>query len=837
MLQNNNKRFIKTLSQSCLKASRSRNIIAVIAIILTTMLFTSVATVLQGSMYCYKQQTIRQSGSQAMVSLKYMPQKKAEQIMENPAFKDVGAMRFVGTGTDPRLTRMAVNVSQIDEILYKMNFMELKEGKLPQTADQVVLDTVTMDLLKLPHETGVSFDLHYEVNGKEKVKQVQVSGFWEGEKNASMTYIGVSKSFADSALSGVSNPRPGEAKAGALVIMGTLKDDTHIQEQLDSIVQSAGYDPAAEVGEADFIKANVNPAYERVDTVDPGLVAGVIGAAILILLAGYLIIYNIFQISVLKDIRLYGQLKTIGASPKQLAYIVKRQGIKLSIIGIPAGLIFGWLLGNGLLPLIMQTLDGKTAYFVPPNIWVMVISGLFALFTVWISCQRPGRTAAKISPIEALRYSGQKESKKTVKSGKESRMRIAQMAIANLTGSKGKTALVVLSIALSIVIFNSVLNFTGSFDQNTFVKGRVAADFAASSSDSGRGDESNYMLSQDFVRFIQTQPQVKDLSNVYYYHDTSGNIEETASVKTRNGKPYEDENDSGGKQVYGFDENALKRCKVFDGKLDLEKFASGKYVLEIGYLDDKGQEADMDGFTLRPGDRISVDFHGKQREYEVMACVAVQYSMLYDASYGDYAGLLLTAEQFQSLYPEANRPIRCIFDAQEGKFGALKEAIEGYQDRPGANIRVISRESVDKDFKELKQTFSMSGAVIAGIFGIIGILNLLNVILTGAIARQREFAVMQSIGMTRKQLRKLFVLEGLFYAAAAVIAGILLSAAVSATIVKGMTAGWWFASYHMTLLPACGLVPVYLLAAVAISAFVDRMWNKDSVVERLRRSK
>ena len=102
------------------------------------------------------------------------------------------------------------------------------------------------------------------------------------------------------------------------------------------------------------------------------------------------------------------------------------------------------------------------------------------------------------------------------------------MAIANLTGSKGKTALVVLSIALSIVIFNSVLNFTGSFDQNNFVKGRVAADFAASSSDSGRGDESNYMLSQDFVRFIQTQPQVKDLSNVYYYHDTSGNIEETA---------------------------------------------------------------------------------------------------------------------------------------------------------------------------------------------------------------------------------------------------------------------------------------------------------------------
>ena len=837
MLQNNNKRFIKSLSKSCLKASRSRNIIAVIAIILTAMLFTSVATVLQGSMYCYKQQTIRQSGSQAMVSIKYLLPERAERIMDDPAFDQVGAMRYVGAGTDSRLTRMAVNVAQMDETFYKMNFMDLKEGELPQEADQVAVDTVIMDLLKLPHQVGVSFDLHYEVNGREAVKTVKVSGFWEGEKDASSSYIGVSEGFADAALSGVVKPKDGEAKAGALVLMGTFKDGKHIQEQLASVIQSAGYDPAADVGEEGFVRANINPAYERSDSIDPGLAAGVIGAAILILLAGYLIIYNIFQISVLKDIRLYGQLKTIGASPKQLAYMVRRQGMVLSLVGIPAGLILGWLLGNALLPLIMRTMDEKEAFFVAPNLWVMLISAIFALFTVWISCKRPGRTAAKISPIEALRYSGQKESKKTVKGGKESRMRIVQMAFANLTGNKGKTALVVLSIALSIVIFNSILNFTGCFDRDIFIKGRVAADFVAQSSDLEQGNSTNYMIPEDFMGFIQSKPQIKDLSNVYYYHDTGEDIQETALIKARNGEPYQDENDMGGKQVYGFDENALKRCKVFDGELDREKFASGKYGLEVGYLDDTGMEADTDSFTLHPGDRIRVDFHGKERSYEVMACVAVQNSMLYSGSYGDYGSLLLTAEQFQSLYPEENRPIRCIFDAQEGNFESLKQEIEHYQDQPGANIRVQTKESVVSDFEELRQTFGMSGTVLAGIFGIIGILNLLNVILTGAIARQREFAVMQSIGMTRKQLRKLFVLEGLFYAAAAVLAGFALSVIASATIVKGMTAGWWFASYHMMLLPACGLIPVYLLAAAAISALVDRMWNKGSMVERLRRSK
>ena len=76
---------------------------------------------------------------------------------------------------------------------------------------------------------------------------------------------------------------------------------------------------------------------------------------IFILVAGYLIIYNIFKISIEKDIRLYGQLKTIGTSPKQIRYMVNRQGLMLSIVGIPIGLILGWLLGNGLLPLVIAS--------------------------------------------------------------------------------------------------------------------------------------------------------------------------------------------------------------------------------------------------------------------------------------------------------------------------------------------------------------------------------------------------------------------------------------------------------------------------------------------------
>lgn len=91
---------------------------------------------------------------------------------------------------------------------------------------------------------------------------------------------------------------------------------------------------------------------------------------LLILFAGYLIIYNIFKISVEKDIRLYGQLKTIGTSPRQIRYMVIRQGTVLSLTGIPVGLVLGWLLGNALLPIVMTNFTMSEAEFIIPRVGV-----------------------------------------------------------------------------------------------------------------------------------------------------------------------------------------------------------------------------------------------------------------------------------------------------------------------------------------------------------------------------------------------------------------------------------------------------------------------------------
>ena len=113
-------------------------------------------------------------------------------------------------------------------------------------------------------------------------------------------------------------------------------------------------------------------------------------------------------------------------------------------------------------------------------------------------------------------------------------------------------------------------------------------------------------------------------------------------------------------------------------------------------------------------------------------------------------------------------------------------------------------------------------------------LNLVNMILTGVIARQKEFAAMRSIGMTQKQLRKLIVYEGMYYALFAGVFGVAASAVLSLTLVRVMAEAMWYMQYEFTVVPAMVTSVICLLLAVCISMRTDKVWNKGSIVEQLR---
>ena len=150
------------------------------------------------------------------------------------------------------------------------------------------------------------------------------------------------------------------------------------------LVQDLGY--SLDDRDDNYLAANVNWAYlSNSMGQDPVTMMTIAAALALIILTGYLIIYNIFQLSILREIRFYGLLKTIGTTKKQLQKLVYRQVWKLCGVGIPIGAVLGYLGGQFLVPILAKggTYAGESGFYF--NFWILIFGGVFSLATVMIS--------------------------------------------------------------------------------------------------------------------------------------------------------------------------------------------------------------------------------------------------------------------------------------------------------------------------------------------------------------------------------------------------------------------------------------------------------------------
>ena len=169
-----------------------------------------------------------------------------------------------------------------------------------------------------------------------------------------------------------------------------------------------------------------------------------LGLLILFLMfAGYLLIYNVMYISVSKDVRFFGMLKTVGTTPKQIRRIVTGQVFRLCLIGLPLGCLAAAAVSLLLVPAIIANsgIDTGTVVSFSPVIYIGAI--LFSSLTAWFGAITPAKKAASISPIEALRYTEGRKNDVIVKypiKGKPFRM-----ALRNVFRDRKRAAIVMLS--------------------------------------------------------------------------------------------------------------------------------------------------------------------------------------------------------------------------------------------------------------------------------------------------------------------------------------------------------------------------------------------------------
>ena len=211
--------------------------------------------------------------------------------------------------------------------------------------------------------------------------------------------------------------------------------------------RSVGGDPE-DMEAPNYLPGIVNEMTNQ--SIDPSILAMGTVFVILFIFCGYLLIYNVFDIAVMQDIRRYGLYRTIGMSRNQVKRLINRQALWLSCIGIPLGLIIGFFIGRATLPTVMETFSTEyknIAVNVTPSPIIFIGAALLAALTVFVSTRKPVRKAANIPPIEAFRYVESDTARRSTRRSAPGAS-LPRLAWSNLGRSRRRTAFIIVSLML-----------------------------------------------------------------------------------------------------------------------------------------------------------------------------------------------------------------------------------------------------------------------------------------------------------------------------------------------------------------------------------------------------
>ena len=784
--------ILRTLSRRSFRANRRRNLIAILAIILTTMMFTSLFVLSQSMIENMQQMYIQQAGYSSQLSSSLLTDDEADAIAAHPAVAEASRSTVVGVAENVSGRQVELRAASAD---YADSALSLPtEGRMPENADEIALDTITLDKLGLAHQLGETVHLSWTSapgSDAHETADFTLCGIWQGNPAAMASMAWVSEDFAEKLSVGVDQDAAQESGSilGLTMLHIDLVDDSDPSGTAEKIL--------ADTGLSERVTLSPNIAYDS--AVGQNMLRELLPMAIcmvLVFVSGYLIIYNIFQISVAADIRFYGRLKTLGATKRQLKKIIYSQARRLCLVGIPLGLVIGYFLGAVLVPFMITSTGGAATVALDP--WIFVGAALFAAVTVRISCLKPARTCGKVSPMEALRYTDAEplSHRKRKKSHSAS---VRAMAWANLGRNRKRTVLVIASLSLGLVLLSGIYAKNASFDIDKYMSGTVISDFEVEDASIAsnfttydpQGTTINSALVEKigdldglertgalYAQVINHEVGESALKNIEHYYNAE---ERLAVIKATDPGLYDAYSDmlaSGSCTaiLYGVDglvvDTLADAQNVLAGNFDKEAFASGSYVVvDAG----PAENADEIAPTYNVGDSVTLG----DKTYEVMAIVRdiTPITEGKNSDTADFLGLYIPAEDFRAMYPE-NTLRKYFFDVAAEDQPAAEQMLLDVQAEDDPTLSFTSKQTLIDHYKEQTRASTIMAFAISFVIAVVGVLNFVNSMLTAIFSRQKEFAMLQSIGMTRRQLRNMLISEGMYYAGITLVLSYVLSALV-----------------------------------------------------------
>ncbi len=859
-----NRKCIIRLAERNFKQKKTRNTIAILAMVLTTLLFTTLFTAGSGAYESIQAAMQRQKGSKSDADLRYMTEEQFAKLSGDERISMLGMRRPIGFLNNAKTHNIELNY--MDAMEQELTFSKPVFGKAPVRENEIATTDRALESLGIKPEIGAEIEVEFVLRGKTHKYEMIVSGWWEAS-NTQVSIMLVSDEFmkANKDIFPYTFDIDREY-AGTYFSDVVFTKKTNLKKQLEEIIRDLGGEPK-DMGAANFIGNSVN----GVTNPDIGIQSILILFLFLALFifVNYLLIYNIFEISVLQDIQEYGLLKTVGTTQRQIKRYVSIQALWLMMIALPIGLLLGYVSGNAILPAALDFMASEyygLAVEVSVNPLVFIGATLFTVLTVVISIRKPISIAAKISPLEAMRYSV-KHKKKNKRNPKK--LSVWRLATANALRNKKRSIYIIISMALCCVLLNSTIIIANSVNVEQAVRKQCAVDIVIANGNTfnnmkGYTKQTDH-LNKAVIDMIRERFPVKDEGYLYKNTLDDANVTIDYGLETvkeelieRNGRYYAI---SGGFSiplgydnypvcnVYGCNGNVLERCEVLSVANGIskdriyEKLKEGNYVVEALPKKQSEIQVDMGRFQCEIGQKISV--HSKdeeEREFEVIAQIGLtptEYEVPYittgvAAVGGDGAMFFFSEDNFQELYGDFHL-MSYSFNLDEGELAAATEELEEIAKQSEGEIRYSSIIMLKNGMNKIRSMIYIVGCFIGTAFGIAGIMNFINLMLANAIARKKEYAIMQSVGMTTKQLTNMVVCEGLYHALYSAVLGIGLALILGETMMRSICGTIWFMNFRLVLWPAAVLSFLTIILSGIISVIIFKSFNRESIVERIRK--
>lgn len=842
--------ILNDLTIKNLKLNKKRTIVTIVGIILSTALMVGIGLLFSSFQDYMIRETISYNGKYeaeygdvSLDKLNSIDKKDFSYFYQKP----IGFSKFDSANE----YKPYIYISSVDKEYF--NELHLISGRFAENDSELVISNHINTNGGASYKIGDIITLKYGERVVEGVNTLANNEYYEeetlnivGEKTYTIVGIVERSNFEDYSASGYSTfTLDMNDKDGIVNVFVMFNNKKKIIKQSEDLAKKLGYNNAISYNST-LLALYGESTYGNIMK---SMITMIVIMLSLVSIGCIVVIYNSFAISVMERKKEFGLLSSIGATKKQLSYTVFFEALIEGIIGIILG-ICGAYIGIGTVILIINNLIGDILVLklnLVTNIVFIIIPVIFMILVIFISALVPSRRAAKVSPIEAIRQNDDiKINKKKIKTGKLVNKLFGiegEIALKNIKRNKKKYRVTIVSLFISIVLFisfSSYMNYT--IDTASSVMGEVPYDYQISyfgdDNDIDALDKiSEIIKSNDVKEYVSYSASNLSIIGNYTYSDEYLDFYKSAygddGIKALTNLKYQyisiyildDISYNKYKELIGLDKDSVILLNKFKGvsygnnkrvNYDIPVINNGDINIKICNFDDNDEDVDTTKYCNKKIDNIFI--------------TNKSFDLIEEFSYMSDFKLIVNKTLYDNISDSGTHYTQYnIISDNTDNIDKLTKELDKYDNVNYTNVK-----------ESMKQANNMILVVKILMYGFIGLITLIgvtsvfNTISTSMALRKREFAVLRSIGLTRKGFNKILFFESLFFGLKSLIYAIPVSLGVTIIIHYALAD---MMSINSIVIPwkaiIISIVSVFVIVLLTMMYSTSKI-KKHNIIEQIR---